>query len=296
MREITAILDQFLSKLNRGGLVALTTIMAFLLGFLDFLTGFEVAFSFFYLVPVGIATWYLGQREGYAMALLCSFVWAASNRLAGETYSHEIIRYWNTGVRLGMFFVVTEILGNLHISLMNEKALSRIDFLTGINNRREFYDRARQELLSSKRLGHPLTIAFMDLDSFKQVNDRLGHHAGDELLRAIAQTMLSTIRKTDVVARMGGDEFALLLQNVGQDGACHALKKIITVLVEKMKELNAPISFSMGAATLLAPMDSVDEAIRMADQLMYSAKALGKNEIVCRVVSVEALRPQQPPD
>lgn len=273
-----------LLRMDRRVIMTFTLALIALLGFLDYFTGFEIAFSFFYLVPIGIAAWYLSRKEGIAFALISSLAWAVSNRLAGERYTYEVIRYWNTGIRLSIFLVVVEILGNLRLSLVHEQSLSRTDFLTGINNRREFYARANQEILYSKRFNHPLTVVVMDVDSFKEVNDKQGHQAGDVLLKIIAQTILSTIRKTDVVARMGGDEFALLFPDTDQEGACRALTKVKDVITEKMKERNYQVTFSFGAVTFLTPLDSIDETLSKVDQLMYSAKLSGKNEIAYQTV------------
>ena len=264
--------------------MASTLALIALLGFLDYITGFEIALSFFYLIPIGIATWYLGRKEGVAFALISSLVWAVSNRLAGEPYSHEIIRYWNTGIRLSIFLVVVEILGNQRALLINEQSLSRTDFLTGINNRREFYSRANLEILNSRRFNHPLTVVVMDVDSFKEVNDKQGHQAGDILLKIIAQTIQSAIRKTDMIARMGGDEFALLFPDTDQEGAFHVLEKVKNVIAEKMRGMNYQVTFSFGAATFSAPQASTDELLSKADQLMYSAKLRGKNQIVYQTI------------
>jgi len=284
MRRILSALDLFLVSASRPVVLAFALVLVFLLGVLDYVSGFEIALSFFYLVPIGIVTWYLGQKEGFALALLSSLAWAISNRLAGETYSHEFIRYWNTGIRLSIFLVVVEILSNLHKSLAKERSLSRVDFLTGIYNRREFYFRANQEILNCKRFNHPLTVVVMDVDSFKFINDKQGHQAGDILLRMIAQTILSSIRKTDVVARMGGDEFAILFPDTNQDGACRVLTKVKEIVTEKMQEMGYPVTLSFGAITFIMPCDSTDEILSKADQLMYSAKANGKNEIIYQTI------------
>lgn len=284
MRKILSHLDQLLVRLDLRVLMAFVVGLVLLLGILDYVTGFEISFSFFYIIPIGIATWYLSRKDGLVIALLSSFTWAVSNRLAGETYSHEFIRYWNTGIRLSMFLVIVEILGNLRTSISHERSLSRIDFLTGIYNRREFYDRANQEILNSRRFNHPLTVAVMDVDSFKEVNDKQGHQSGDALLKIIAQTILSTIRKTDVVARVGGDEFALLFPNTEEEGAFHALEKVKNVITKKMHEMNYQVTFSFGAATFSIPQNSTDELLSKADQLMYNAKANGKNKIVHQTI------------
>lgn len=255
-----------------------------LFGVVDYMTGFEVAFSYFYLIPVVMATWYLGHKEGRATAFLCTFIWAASNRLAGEFFANEFIRYWNTGMRFGMFILFAELLHSLKFALLHEQTLSRTDFLTGINNRREFYDRADLEILHARRYKHPVTLALLDVDSFKHINDTLGHSEGDKLLKIIAQTISSAIRKTDVAARMGGDEFAIIFPNTDPNGARHALEKIKTILASKMSEAEMPITFSLGAVTFLSVPESADDMLNKADQLMYAVKGRGKNDIAYQTV------------
>jgi diguanylate cyclase (GGDEF)-like protein len=269
-------IDKFITKLSRKTILISVLLFIFLLGILDFDSGFETTFSFFYLIPIAITTWYLGKTEGQIMVVLSIITWAVSNRLAGEVYSHEIIRYWNAGIRLVVFFLFAELLHGLQQALLHEQSLSRTDFLTGIYNSREFYERVNFEIL---RNGNPMTVAYMDLDSFKQVNDRHGHSEGDKLLKIIAQTASSVIRKTDVVARMGGDEFVFLFPDSDQTKARVALEKVKLALVNKMRESNLPITFSIGAVTFLSAPQSTDEMLHKADKLMYEVKESGKNEI-----------------
>src|SRR6185312_6159583 len=104
--------------------------------------------------------------------------------------------------------------------------LARIDALTGVANGRTFYDLARVELCRFQRTGRPFTVAYLDLDNFKQVNDRLGHPAGDDLLRRVAQVLRDNTRVLDVPARLGGDEFALLLPETDAEDALPVLSKL----------------------------------------------------------------------
>jgi PAS domain S-box-containing protein len=114
----------------------------------------------------------------------------------------------------------------LRAALENEKNLSRLDFLTQIPNRRAFSEILQTEAMRSRRYKRPLSIAYIDLDNFKQVNDQLGHETGDELLRLVAQTIFTNIRGTDTVSRLGGDEFALLLPETAKDPACEVVNKL----------------------------------------------------------------------
>ena len=120
---------------------------------------------------------------------------------------------------------------------------------------------------------------YIDLDNFKQVNDSQGHTAGDDLLRAVAQLMKSALRKTDVAARIGGDEFALLLTETGEDEALLALSHLRSKLHAAMSAANWPVTFSVGAVAFITPPASADQAIKLADTAMYEVKQGGKNNL-----------------
>jgi diguanylate cyclase (GGDEF)-like protein len=120
-------------------------------------------------------------------------------------------------------------------------------------------------------------LAYIDLDNFKTVNDTYGHLIGDSLLRLVADTIRNNIRTTDVLARLGGDEFVVLLPETDFEQSEIVINKVQTQLLDEMKKNNWPVTFSIGAVTFLTPPESVDEMIKKADNLMYSAKKNGKN-------------------
>jgi diguanylate cyclase (GGDEF)-like protein len=158
--------------------------------------------------------------------------------------------------------------------------LSQIDYLTGIANNREFYQQIHAELTRASRSKRPISLAYIDLDGFKQVNDRLGHRSGDALLRTVAKIFQSTIRRTDTAARLGGDEFAILFPSTGQADARCIMQRLQTVFLKHMEESQTGVTLSAGVISFTSLPDSVDEMIHQADALMYEAKAGGKNNIL----------------
>jgi diguanylate cyclase (GGDEF)-like protein len=124
----------------------------------------------------------------------------------------------------------------------------------------------------------------MDIDNFKIINDRYGHQTGDVLLVWVAKTIRKNLRATDYVARVGGDEFALLLPETGAEAGQFVLYKLQRMLLDLMQKNNWPVTFSIGAATFVAEPESLDQMIQSADDLMYSAKRNGKNRIAQAVV------------
>jgi len=167
----------------------------------------------------------------------------------------------------------------LNQALEREKDDARMDFLTKIANRRAFYEVALTESNRARRYGRSLTLIYIDLDNFKQVNDRCGHDVGDELLVEVAATVRSNVRSTDTVARLGGDEFAILLPETDQEAAMTVTSKLRDVLLESMRVKNWPVTFSIGVASFAVPPETVEEMVKRADAIMYSVKLQGKNSI-----------------
>lgn len=159
------------------------------------------------------------------------------------------------------------------------------DLVTGCYNRRVFLERAKSELHFAARHRKPLTIALLDIDRFKSVNDTYGHSAGDCVLRALGGILSSTLRTDDLLARYGGEEFALLLREIPPSGVRVALERLRTAVETKCFEYEQhviPVTISIGAASYLedAP-DSLDELIELADRRLYQAKEKGRNRVVC---------------
>jgi diguanylate cyclase (GGDEF)-like protein len=129
------------------------------------------------------------------------------------------------------------------------------------------------------RYKRPFTIAYLDLDDFKQVNDSLGHDAGDNLLRCVALSIKANIRSSDALARIGGDEFVILLPETNEDQAQSVVQKLGGALHAALQKENWAVSFSIGVVTYIRPPATVDEMLVKADHMMYAAKREGKNKV-----------------
>jgi diguanylate cyclase (GGDEF)-like protein len=248
-------------------------------GIIDFLTGYELAFSVFYTIPILLTTWLLGRLYGILASITSTIVWFGADIAAGNLYLSTLIPLWNTIIRFSFFVMITLLLSALKSSMEREKELARIDFLTGAFNSRYFFDMAKIELERAQRYKHCFTLAYVDLDNFKSVNDRYGHTIGDKVLCSLVRYAKNNLRKIDVIARFGGDEFAVLFPETSQDSARSALTKFQTGFSEEMKQRNWNITFSAGVLTCNIPPPSTNELIRMADELMYSIKRGSKNAI-----------------
>ena len=173
----------------------------------------------------------------------------------------------------------------LRLSLNREKQLARIDSLTGVANRRAFYELLQRERSRAQRHARVLTIAYIDLDNFKEVNDRFGHQAGDSVLTTVATVMARSLRLADFIARLGGDEFAIVLADTSAEGARHVITKVHSLLDEAMKENGLPITFSIGVVSFTDALGGVEDMIQKADELMYFVKSHGKSNVKYAVVS-----------
>jgi diguanylate cyclase (GGDEF)-like protein len=249
------------------------------LGILDFVTGYELAFSLFYLFPIFLLTWLISRRMGIVASFFSAFVWLLADVAAGNIYSSPLIYFWNTLVRLAFFIINTLLLSGLRQAIEHERELAHTDYLTGAINSRYFYAIVQMEIDRFQRYKRPFTLAYLDLDDFKRVNDRFGHSTGDQVLRVVAHTIRNYLRKSDVVARLGGDEFAVLLLETDQEYARLVITKIQDVLLEEMSRNNWSITFSIGVLFCPEGHRSVDDLVRMADDLMYAVKRDGKNAI-----------------
>lgn len=258
---------------------------AVFLGISDFLSGPELAFSIFYLIPVLAVTWYAGRNWGIFISFFCGFVWLVSEIGAKLHYSHFLIPYWNAFVRLGFFLITSYMLFSLKTSLEKEKSLARTDSLTGASNARAFYESATREIERMRRYRHPFSVAYLDFDNFKFINDTLGHSVGDDLIRVVVETLNHELRKTDQAARLGGDEFAILMPETDGKIAPQVMERTRSKLLDSMKGNNWPVTFSIGLATFNKPPNSVDDMIKAADSLMYEAKNNGKNRVKSSTIS-----------
>jgi diguanylate cyclase (GGDEF)-like protein/PAS domain S-box-containing protein len=160
------------------------------------------------------------------------------------------------------------------------KRSAAYDFLTGLPNRSLFRDRLEQEVKRAGRTGLPLALVFIDLDGFKDVNDRLGHDTGDQLLQQAAQRISSCVRSIDTVARLGGDEFTVILAEVNQIAHVDILaKKMLDELARpfSIQDKQVQISGSIGITFYPRDASNLEDLIRNADQAMYVAKNAGRN-------------------
>ena len=241
-------------------------------GAMNYLFGSCLSFASLSLGPIVLVAWFAGYERGLylsaialAVALIVDYT---SVRVCGHLYQH----LWNEAVLFGAFILIAYLISRLQHYLGQERSHARIDHLTGVANRLAFYEAANGEIIRAIRHRRPLTIAFLDIDNFKKVNDSLGHHEGDRLLQKTAHFIRENLRASDHICRLGGDEFAVLLSETDAYEAQRVIEKIKGNLFNVVRDYGESIGYSIGMVTFKEPPPSVDEMLRQADQAMYEIK------------------------
>lgn len=229
---------------------------------------YGIEFSPFYLVPISFFTWFLGKRSGFAVAVASVMI----NFFSSPRQMPGSVAYWDVLIRFTLYISSTLMIAQLKMLYERERHLSRLDPLTRIENRRAFFESAARAKSSSERQGVPLSIAYVDVDGFKHLNDRFGHRTGDRILSATADAIRKALRPTDVVARLGGDEFAILLPATDREAAALVLSRVHFELDRAMQEHGWPVTFSIGIESFSSPFASVAKMLQAADAAMYAAK------------------------
>lgn len=275
-------ITEYLGTLPNRVLILLGLILLGLVSAGDYLThtNYVLEFSPFYLVPISFFTWFIGKYAGIATTA-ASLGTAYFIRLSQIPH---VSAYWNLLILFVLYFSSTLMIGHLKRLYDSERTLSRIDPLTRVANRRALFEAAAQAKSFSDRQNAPLSLAYTDIDEFKQLNDHLGHNTGDKVLAVTAAVIQKALRPTDIVARIGGDEFAILLPATDGTAAARILERVRLELDYAMGQRAWPVTFSVGIASFSPPLASVPEMLQKADEVMYAVKRTGKNRLELREV------------
>lgn len=223
-----------------------------------------------YLLPIAAVAW----AAGLGAAVVVSGVATVAVSSGG------VLSLPAVAVSAALHFATALVLSTLRIGYDRERRLARTDVVTGAANRRAFDEGVRRLVREHLRRSRPLTAVVIDLDGFKLVNDSLGHDEGDEVLRSVAEALIRSVRATDLVARYGGDEFAILLVETDARGANTLLLRLHEALDTAMRGRGWPVTFSIGAISFDRPPPSERQLMRLVDAQMYEAKNGGKNRLL----------------
>ncbi len=209
---------------------------------------------------------------------------SAARRIGGDDFIQK-------PVDPSRFIAQVKVRGNRAKAL---RAIGERDGLTGLLDHSRFRERLAHEVSHCRRHGDDLSLAIIDVDRFKSVNDRHGHLVGDQVLRTLAQLLTATLRKSDVVGRCGGEEFGVILRNTDADGACRVIDKLrerFGAVDFNTGTVGLTVTFSAGVACIGSGMTQTD-LLRSADRALYAAKEGGRNQVLrCEVDRRDALLP-----
>jgi diguanylate cyclase (GGDEF)-like protein len=239
----------------------------------------ELPITALFLVPVVVVSWWAGRWA----AMWAAFA-AASSRLlidlaAGLPYSAPTVPYWNFGIGLAVFLAVARVLPGLRDTVFRDREQAITDPLTSLGNRRLFTELASIELNRTRRYQRPLALLYMNIDKFEKFNERHGYAEGDSLLVLTASMVKGCLRTSDVVARIAGDEFAVLLPETPAEGAHVAVEKIHQHVSKAAADAGYPVTFSMAVVTYMEGPVTLEGVLRQADSVMFSVKREGGNAI-----------------
>jgi diguanylate cyclase (GGDEF)-like protein len=259
--------------------------MCVALGIIDYYTGYELTFFTFYLVPILWVTWVVGTNPGYLVAITSVFAWGIADTLSGHHYSADGFLVWDVLMRLVFFVGNVYMITKLRSAIEREKEQGRLDHLTGVANSKAFFELTQLEIQRCRRNSKPLSVAFLDCDNFKEVNDRFGHSKGDEFLQQVANTLKKGLRSTDILARVGGDEFAVVLPDANAQDANTIFVRLRNALSEVMRDKGFNVTMSVGVASFSKPPEEAKAVIAQADEFMYAVKRHGKNRVNIQTVN-----------
>ena len=265
-----------LTRVWTAALVALT-----LLGYFRIVTNAEFALASAAIIPVFSVSWAGGLRHGLAVATIAAMMWLISGWWVVPAHLPHWILVLNVCVRLTVYLCVAALTARVRTLLWHEAETGRRECLTGLLNRRAFYEAGHTEMMRAGRYGHGIAVGFIDLDRFKRLNDSQGHGTGDTALRAVASALTKALRQTDYVARLGGDEFGIILPEIDAAGATVAAHKLAGQVAVGLKAF-PPVSASIGLAWFERVSDDFGELLQEADILMYQVKSAGVGGIRIR--------------
>ena len=277
---------RYVSAWHRCTAAAVCVFVALVIAWLDHQTGPYFSFSLFYIVPILAASWWLGMTPGVVVATASGVGWLATEMAWPET-PNGVHLVWNALTRFSMFLLLAVLAARMQRdrSALRELAerearLARTDPLTGLLNVRAFRERLEAELVRVRANDAGLCLAVVDLNGFKEINDSLGHAAGDDILRTVAGMMRDCVRTDDLTARIGGDEFAIYFHDADPSAA----ESLARGLEERLRQVTTggvPLrGASIGLACFDLPPASYDAVLNVADQAMYAAKLKGDQGVV----------------
>ncbi len=267
-------------------MLAVATLLA--IGWVEATVEPAIPLAALYCIPVGLFTWLRGGRAGWLVVLAASAISARYALRLEALHGTVAMTALHALLDLALFATTHVLIDRLRSQVARLNIASDLygrlafrDRLTDLPNRHLLYDRVATAITTARRNSRKVALLFLDLDGCKPVNDRHGHQAGDRVLKAVAGRLVRAVRQADTVARIGGDEFAVLIGDVEDRDAAEAVaRKILSAIAEPI-DLGDGVSATLGASIGIGLFPDhgmeIDRLIAVADTAMYASKARGKN-------------------
>jgi diguanylate cyclase (GGDEF)-like protein len=273
-------LHDFGLALGEPAVVAFSLAVVAVVAVLDALSGTEPSLAPLYLFPVAFTAWYGSRSSG----LILAGVAAVAAGLEPILLRPELGPM--PGLARGVLWVAvgawtTLLLARLRHAVDRLRQLAGTDHLTGLANMRSFHSTLSRAIEARRESRAPLSLVTIDLDDFKVVNDRFGHLEGDRLLTEVAAVMRDSLPPDVTIARLGGDEIAVLITGAEARVVASLLFSLRRRLLARMKQEGWPVTFSIGSITATDEEIGADRLLKLSDDLMYEAKRQGKDTILC---------------
>jgi diguanylate cyclase (GGDEF)-like protein len=273
----------FLDLYSSGFVSRWSFILILILISISLISGGIIFFEPFFFIPLVLISWHGSKKEGILSSAFTSSGIALCYKVSDAIFLGYLFTLYSFISHFVAYSLVVFFVTNFRKVHHTETTAADTDYLTGLLNPRGFYTELANELVRSVRYNHIFSLAYMDIDDFKIINDTFGHSAGDKVLIAVAQCLKKRLRDTDKIARLGGDEYAWLLTETGMEGSKKSFIKIKEELESKMKSRGWNVKFSIGIVTFEKCPEDVKEAVKIADDLMYSVKKNKKNNIAYKI-------------
>lgn len=275
-KRLTSIIGWFETR-TLPNVIALAALLGLGVFAADLATGSEMSFSIFYLIPISIVSWRASRTGALITSVVAAAAWYAAELIGDRVYSQSLIPAWNGVALLGVFATIAVLLVELRDLIRNQAIDQRVDALTGVLNRGGFMERASLELARATRSGEPVTVACFDIDHFERLNDSAGHQAGDDVLRSVGSTARDLLRRGDVIGRLGGDAFVILLPGAANDKAPLIIERMHRRLAESTA--TAGVTYSFGVVCFDPPPKEISIALERVQAVLSVIKADGGNGV-----------------
>jgi diguanylate cyclase (GGDEF)-like protein len=242
-----------------------------------------ISMLLFYVIVIISASWFIGKKWGIAGAVIAALTELAARLPAIAVAPFALV--WDLITILALGILLADLIVYTRKHMEAERDLIRKDYLTGIDNIRSFYEDGALEMERCRRNRVPLTIVYMDINDLESLNDALGHRVGDRALQSAASAIRDSVRMTDIVARIGGDEFAVLLPGGDFSQSSTVIERLHTAVSNVLSDKKWPVTVTTAAITYLSVPDSIDHLVKSAEESMMIAKQSGTNAIRHNVVT-----------